>query len=319
MLIYLLVFFTALIVTYFLIPVVRNLAYKWGAVDHPGGRRMHTGSIPRLGGLAIFVGFLSALFVGLILRGGVKYLNIHLLIGMVLGGAIILVLGMVDDIKRVRPITKLLFQTLAALVVIYFGVGITFISTPFNWTLPLYFWGIPLTVLWLVGLTNAINLIDGLDGLAGGVVTISALTLFLVAAVAVHQIEAAFLLIALAGATLGFLRYNFFPASIFLGDSGSLFLGFMLAGTSIMGVLKSTLVIALILPVLILAVPIFDTLLAIVRRAKAGKHIFSADRGHIHHLLVDSGFTQRETVLLIYLACMFLSMLAIVITFVRKG
>jgi UDP-GlcNAc:undecaprenyl-phosphate GlcNAc-1-phosphate transferase len=170
---------------------------------------------------------------------------------------------------------------------------------------------IPLTLLWVVGITNAINLVDGLDGLATGVTAISALTLFFVA-LRTHQIGAAILLLALFGACLGFLRYNFFPASVFLGDSGSMLLGFILAAASVIGVLKTTLVAALIVPVLILGVPIFDTLFAIGRRLKDGKHPFEADNKHIHHLLLRAGFNKREAVLWIYLTCFLLSFIALV-------
>jgi UDP-GlcNAc:undecaprenyl-phosphate GlcNAc-1-phosphate transferase len=208
-------------------------------------------------------------------------------------------------------LTKLAWQIVATLVVIMFGAEINFISNPFNGILPLGLFAIPLTLIWVVGVTNAMNLIDGLDGLAAGVTAIASFSLFFVA-LRTHQIGAAILMLALIGATLGFIRYNFFPAKIFLGDSGSLFLGFILAFASIIGVLKTTLVVALIVPILILGVPIFDTLFAIGRRLSKGKHPFEADNKHIHHLLLRAGFNKREAVLAIYAVCFILSIIALV-------
>jgi UDP-GlcNAc:undecaprenyl-phosphate GlcNAc-1-phosphate transferase len=207
--------------------------------------------------------------------------------------------------------TKLCWQVAATLLVIWFGVEINFIQVPFNGLLPIGLLAIPLTLLWVVGLTNALNLIDGLDGLAAGVTAISTMTLFFVA-LRTHQIGAAILLLALGGSALAFLRYNFFPAKIFLGDSGSLFLGFVLATSSIIGVFKTTLVVALLVPLLILGVPIFDTLFAIGRRLKNKKHPFEADNKHIHHMLLRAGFNQREAVLAIYAVCFILSFIALV-------
>jgi UDP-GlcNAc:undecaprenyl-phosphate GlcNAc-1-phosphate transferase len=200
--------------------------------------------------------------------------------------------------------------------VIWFGVEINFFSNPLNGILSIGFWGIPLTLLWVVGITNAMNLIDGLDGLAAGVTAISCLALFFVA-LRTHQLGAAVLILALGGAVLGFLRYNFFPASIFLGDSGSMVLGFILATASVIGVLKTTLVVALFIPVLILGVPIFDTLFAIGRRLKERRHPFEADNRHIHHMLLRAGFNQREAVLSIYIVCFLLSFIALIMIMQR--
>jgi UDP-GlcNAc:undecaprenyl-phosphate GlcNAc-1-phosphate transferase len=312
MLIYLLTFFLALIVTYFATPVAKNLAAKLKAVDIPNSRKIHTTPIPRLGGVAIYAGFLTAVLAAFILAifTGVK-LNPRAFWGVILGGTILLGVGIVDDIKPIRPMTKLCWQIGAACLIILFGVEINFISNPFNGILPLGFLAIPLTLFWVVGVTNALNLIDGLDGLAAGVTAISAITLFFVA-LRVHQVGAAVMMLALAGSSLGFLRHNFFPASIFLGDSGSMFLGFILAASSIIGVLKTTLVVALLVPLLILGVPIFDTLFAIGRRLKDKKHPFEADNKHIHHMLLRAGFNKREAVLAIYLACFILSFIALV-------
>lgn len=317
MLIYLLSFFLALAVTYFATPIAKNLALKLKAVDIPNNRKIHTTPIPRLGGIALYAGFLTAVLAAFILAffTGVK-LNPRAFWGVILGGTIMLGVGIADDIRPIRPMTKLCWQIGAAIFIMFFGVEISFISNPFNGLLPLGLLAIPLTLFWVVGVTNALNLIDGLDGLAAGVTAISAITLFFVA-LRVHQVGAAVMMLALAGSSIGFLRYNFFPASIFLGDSGSLFLGFVLAASSIIGVLKTTLVVALLVPLLILGVPIFDTLFAIGRRLKDKKHPFEADNKHIHHMLLRAGFNKREAVLAIYLACFILSFIALVMALQR--
>ena len=209
------------------------------------------------------------------------------------------------------------WQLFATSILLFFSVGINFVSMPFGQILPLIPWvSIPLTIIWIVGMTNAINLIDGLDGLASGVTAIAAGTLFFIA-LRTHEIGAAILLLALFGASLAFLRSNFFPAKIFLGDSGSYFLGFILAASSIVGVFKTTLVVALIIPILILGVPIFDTMFAIGRRLSQGKGVLTADNKHIHHMLLRAGFTQREAVLSIYVVSFMLSMVALIMALQR--
>ncbi len=315
--IYLLTFFAAFLVTYLISPVVRSFATKINAVDIPNDRKIHETPIPHLGGLAIYVGFIIS--IGLSFGFG-QYLGIKFdwstIVGILLGGTFLFIVGLVDDIKGLRPTTKLVCQILATLFVIYLGVEISFISNPFNGILALGLMSIPITLLWVVGVTNAINLIDGLDGLAAGVTAISAITLFVVA-LRTHQIGAAILLLALFGASLGFLRINFFPATMFLGDAGSMLLGFVLATTAIIGVLKTTLVVALLVPLLILGVPIFDTLFAILRRMKAGKHPFEADDKHIHHMLLRAGFHKREAVFAIYIVCFILSFIALFMALMR--
>jgi UDP-GlcNAc:undecaprenyl-phosphate GlcNAc-1-phosphate transferase len=232
-------------------------------------------------------------------------------LGVLLASTLVLIAGIWDDLYGLSPTAKLIWQIIAASILILFGIEINFISNPFNGMWLLGFGGLPLTLLWVVGLTNAINLIDGLDGLACGVTAISALSLFFIA-LRTHQIGAAMLMLVLGGAALGFLRFNFFPAKIFLGDSGSMFLGLILAASSVVGVLKTTLVVALVVPVLILGVPIFDTLFAIGRRLGSGRHPFTADNKHIHHLLLRAGFNQREAVLAIYIVCFILSFTALI-------
>jgi UDP-GlcNAc:undecaprenyl-phosphate/decaprenyl-phosphate GlcNAc-1-phosphate transferase len=312
MVVYLLTFFLAFVVTYLTTPVVKIIASKIKAIDIPNERKVHDHPIPRLGGLALYFGFMVAVASALIASYYLKIdLNVNLIIGILLGGTVLVIVGIVDDVKGLRPTIKLIGQIFAALIVIYFGIEINFISNPFNGMLVMGVFAIPLTIFWLVGVTNAMNMIDGLDGLATGVTAISAMTLFFVA-IRTHQLGAAVLLIALAAASLAFLRYNFAPASIFLGDSGSMFLGFILASTSVIGVLKTTLVVALIIPILILGVPIFDTLFAIGRRLKEKRHPFEADNKHIHHMLLRAGFNKREAVLAIYIACFVLSFMALI-------
>jgi len=313
MLIFLLTFFIALFLTILLTPMVRSFAPEIGAVDKPSARKVHQSSIPRTGGIAIYLGFLIAVLFGLLFLGGVRgsVINSRPILGILLGGSVVMLVGLLDDIYRLKPWLKFLFQLIGAGIAIYFGIEINFVNNPFNGLMPLGVIAIPLTLLWVVGMTNAINLIDGLDGLAAGVTAISAGTLFLVA-LRTHQLAAALLMVALAGAALGFLRYNFNPASVFLGDAGSYFLGFILATAAIIGVFKTTLVVALILPILILGVPIFDTTFAIIRRLRQKKNIFAADDRHLHHLLLRAGLNQREAVFAIYTVCLLLSVIALI-------
>lgn len=317
MVLYLITLTVAFLVTYLTTPIVKKIAPKVHALDMPGERKIHQLPVPRLGGVGIYLGFTAALFSSLIVANYYNVsLNLNALLGIFLGGTLLLIVGIVDDIRGLRATTKLVCQIIAALIIISFGLEITFINNPFNGLLHLGLFALPLTLLWVVGITNAINLIDGLDGLATGVTAISAATLFFVA-LRMNQPAAAILLIALFGVSLAFLRFNFFPATVFLGDSGALFLGFILASASIVGVLKTTLVVALIVPVLILGVPIFDTLFAIGRRLKENKHPFVADDKHIHHLLLRAGFNKREAVLAIYSACFILSFIALVMALQR--
>ena len=312
MVVYFLTFFVSFLITYLATPVVKRLALKINAVDHPNDRKIHDTPIPRLGGVAIYFGFTLALAAALVSAQilGIKF-NYLPMLGILAAGTLLMIVGVVDDVRSLRPTTKLIWQIIATLFIIFIGVEITFLTNPFNGLLSLGILGLPLTLIWVVGITNAINLIDGLDGLAAGVTAISAITLFFVA-LRTHQVGAAIMMLALFGASLAFLRYNFFPATIFLGDSGSLFLGFILAASSIIGVLKTTLVVALVIPIIILGVPIFDTLFAIGRRLKNGTHPFEADNKHIHHLLLRAGFNKREAVISIYLACFILSFIALV-------
>jgi UDP-GlcNAc:undecaprenyl-phosphate GlcNAc-1-phosphate transferase len=302
---YAIVALVAALTTLALTPVVRVIGIRWGIVSHPGGRHVHKGVIPRIGGVAMFIGFGVAVLV--------EYIGEHFwgwqpaltrlgrpAVGVILGIVIVFVIGMLDDILDLKPGQKFLGQLVAAGVVIAFGVKIAFISNPFSGGLILL--GVlayPITLFWIVGFANVINLIDGLDGLAAGVTAIASIS-FLLLAVQSNVFAAGALAAALIGACLGFLRFNFHPASVFMGDSGALFLGFTLACISLLGVMKSVAAITLVIPLLIIGVPIFDTFSAIIRRSRHGQPIQVADKGHIHHRLLGRGFNQRQTVLIIY-------------------
>jgi UDP-GlcNAc:undecaprenyl-phosphate GlcNAc-1-phosphate transferase len=317
MILYLLVFIISIIFTLLLTPVARIIALRLGAVDMPSKRKIHKGRVPRFGGLSIFISFMAAVVFAITFANnfGIKISakELSIIQGIMFGSAFITLLGLFDDIKNIPPVIKLIGQMIASGVAVYFGAQILFVSTPFNKIIMLGAWAMPLTIMWMVAITNAMNLIDGLDGLACGITMIAAAALFAVA-VKMNQVDSAILLVALCGCALAFLKFNFFPASIFLGDSGSLFFGFMLACASVVGVLKSTLVFALIIPVAVLGIPIYDTATAIIRRAIAGKPIFEADKKHLHHRLLRAGFNQRQVVMIIYVACLILSLAALAAT-----
>ncbi len=299
-------FLIALILT----PVVRNLAVKMGAVDVPkDGRRMHTRPIPRMGGLAIFFGFLLSTLIFVPLNEQCR--------GMLLGAVIIVVLGIFDDIYALSAKLKLVVQIIAALVSALEGNLITDLSNPNIFSSDLYWhlgWlAIPVSVLWIVAMTNAVNLIDGLDGLACGVTSISSLTL-LVIALLVGEPSVALLVAALAGGCLGFLPYNMNPAKIFMGDTGSTFLGYVLAVISIQGLFKMYTLISFVVPFLLFGLPIFDTCFAFIRRIAHGQSPMHADRSHVHHRLIDMGFSQKQAVAVLYVITAILGLSAVVLT-----
>ena len=290
-------------------PFVISLAHKIGAVDVPDNeRRIHKKPIPRLGGLAIFYGFLVALLCFAKLDQQLR--------GILIGSLIIVGVGIIDDVKQLRAIIKLASQLLAAVIVVFHNVRITAISVPGfiseTGVLQLGFLSIPITIAWIVGVTNAVNLIDGLDGLAVGVSSIASFSLFFIAILGGEQ-NVAIISAALAGGCLGFFPYNFNPAKIFMGDTGSQFLGFMLSAICIQGLFKGYVVISFIIPLLILGLPLFDTIFAIIRRAWNHKPIMGADRGHLHHRLLDSGFSQKQTVAILYIIASILGISAVLV------
>lgn len=291
-------------------PVVRSLAFRVGAVDVPkDARRMHDHPIPRMGGLAIFFGFILSVLIFLPLTPELR--------GMLLGGVIIVILGIFDDIFALPALPKFFVQIGAALVAVLEGNRINFLSNP-NIFSEEPFWelgwlSIPITVFWIVGITNAVNLIDGLDGLACGVSTISSMTLLVIALI-VSEPDVAVLMAALSGACIGFLPYNLNPAKIFMGDTGSTFLGFILAVVSIQGLFKFYAIISFAVPFLMLGLPIFDTCFAILRRVSHGQSPMQPDRGHIHHRLIDMGFSQKQAVAVLYIISAILGLSAVVLT-----
>jgi UDP-GlcNAc:undecaprenyl-phosphate GlcNAc-1-phosphate transferase len=285
-----------------LTPLARNLAFRRGWVDHPDGRRkLHRVPVPQLGGVAIYLAFVASFAAVLPLLplspwdAPVDDAYLHLVVAC---GAVLLI-GLADDIHGVRPLSKLLVQASAGLYLYANGYKISTITNPFGESLSLGPLSLPLTLLWFVGMSNAFNLIDGLDGLAAGVGFFATSTLF-ISAVINERWEIVLLCTALAGALLGFLRYNFNPASIFLGDCGSLFVGFALAGFAIRGSMKSSAAIAVAAPLLALALPLLDATIAMVRRALRGRSIFEADHDHIHHRMIRMGLTPRRAVIILY-------------------
>jgi UDP-GlcNAc:undecaprenyl-phosphate GlcNAc-1-phosphate transferase len=286
-----------------LTPLVRRLALRAGAVSLPGGRHVHERAIPRLGGIAIvcsvFAPMVGLVFVEPSLR---HYLRAQAprVAALVIGVIVLCALGVLDDLRRVRARRKLCVQVFAALLAFACGLRIEILRLPVVGDISVGVLSLPLTVVWIVGVVNAINLIDGLDGLAGGVVCCAALTNLLVAYVS-GATMIGLLMAATLGAAVGFLFYNFNPARIFMGDSGSYSLGFILAATSVTGAVQpAPTTVSLLVPVLALGMPIFDTLAAMVRRVVERRPILSPDRAHLHHRLLDRGITHRRAVLILY-------------------
>ena len=287
----------AFLICFLMTPQVKRFAENVGAIDVPNRRRINDHPIPRMGGLAIFVGFVISVLLFVDMSTAVM--------GLLLGAVIIAVMGALDDILTLSPWIKLLGQILAALVVIRCGIVFDAISNPGflqgGATLFIGWLSYPLTVLWIVLCTNAVNLIDGLDGLAVGVSAISSASMMFVSLIVTIGADSVPLLLAcLTGACLGFMPYNWNPAKIFMGDVGSQFLGFVLSCISIMGMFKFHTIITFLVPLLALAVPLFDTVFAFFRRILNGQSPFTADRGHIHHKLLDMGMNQKQVVAVLY-------------------
>jgi UDP-GlcNAc:undecaprenyl-phosphate/decaprenyl-phosphate GlcNAc-1-phosphate transferase len=303
-----LVFGLALVLALALTPLMRKLALRLGFVDRPVARSMHTEPKPYLGGVAIYLSFAAA-----VLAGGAWRDN--KVLGILVGGGLIVLLGIVDDKVRLSARVKLVGQIVAAAVLVYgFGVQVEHIYSPlgdrfvhFGW------WAGPLTIFWIVAFVNVVNLIDGLDGLAAGISGIASLTLLLVSIQ--QQLSGPIILTAaLAGATIGFLKYNFNPAKIFMGDAGAMFLGYTLAAVSVHGVLKTTVTVGVFVPVLALALPILDTAFAIIRRLASGRSIGEADKDHLHHRLLRLGLSHRNTVLVMWTISAWLGLSAVAVT-----
>lgn len=315
-------FVVALVVTLVCVPIVRKIAIKVDAVDYPNARRVNKEPIPRMGGVAMAIGIFVALAVEIAgefifgwagfyvdpVRSDVNHL------GVMLGVFIVTLVGAYDDVKSMKPGPKMLGQIVGATVIVISGLLLSEIANPFGSGYVHFGWfAYPLTVFYLVAFMNVINLIDGLDGLAAGIVAITSVTLFTIAA-GRGLIETALLSVALLGATIGFLRYNFNPASIFMGDSGSLTLGAMVGVISLLGVMRAPTFIVLVVPLIVSAIPIIDTAAAIIRRKKNHQPIQQADKNHLHHQLLRKGLSVRKAVLIVYAWTAFLGVGAILMS-----
>ncbi|MDW2876615.1 MULTISPECIES: glycosyltransferase family 4 protein [Bacillaceae] len=288
---YIAAFIAAFAVSILITPLVIKFAHMIGAVDKPNQRKVHSRIMPRLGGLAIFIGVLAGYFVG--------GLHNEKITGISVGAIIIIVVGILDDKYELSAKYKLAGQLLAAAAVVGSGLTIDLLTIPFIGTFDLSFWTYPITVIWIVAITNAINLIDGLDGLSAGISSIVIATIALLAGIAGKPMILMMSLILLAS-TLGFLFHNFHPAKIFMGDTGALFLGYSISILSLLGLYKSVTLFSFIVPIIILGVPIFDTAYAILRRIVNKRPISSPDKSHLHHRLLALGLSHRTTVLTIY-------------------
>jgi UDP-GlcNAc:undecaprenyl-phosphate GlcNAc-1-phosphate transferase len=293
---YVIGFIASCLMALLLTPLVKKFAFWVGAVDAPNHRKVHTRIMPRLGGLAIFLAFVGAYFV---VSPALDAFNSDAGLGLLLGGLVIVITGALDDRFQLSPKWKLLGQLIAACIVVSFGLKIDLVNIPFGETNFNIGWlSIPITILWIIGVSNAINLIDGLDGLSAGVSGIATVTI-LILALMMPNVTVVLLSVILLGSIVGFLFYNFHPAKIFMGDSGSLFLGFALATLSVMG-FKQAAVVSLLIPIMILGVPLSDTFFAIMRRYVNKLPISAPDKSHLHHCLLQLGFSHRTTVLIIY-------------------
>ncbi|MCR2821412.1 glycosyltransferase family 4 protein [Lederbergia panacisoli] len=283
-------------------PLVKKLALRYKVTDKPNHRKVHNKVMPRLGGLAIYLSFI----IGLI----ISRQDSPFLWPIIIGSTIIVITGILDDKFNLSPRYKLIGQFLAAIVAIRGGFDLEFINLPFGGKLEFGYFIVPITILWIIGITNAINLIDGLDGLAAGVSAIALITLSIMAFIQ-QDIFVLTIALILLGSTLGFLPFNFYPAKIFMGDSGALFLGYMIAVLSLLG-FKNVTFFSFVIPIIILGVPISDTIFAIIRRIINNQPISSPDRSHLHHRLLGSGFSHRQSVLVIYGIAVMFSLAAVV-------
>jgi UDP-GlcNAc:undecaprenyl-phosphate GlcNAc-1-phosphate transferase len=315
-----LVFFISLGISYLLTPVMGRVALKVKILSKPGKRMVHARSVPYLGGLAIYFAFVITILV-------VFYVNPQLstefsqrLKGLLIGGSLIVLLGLWDDIKNIKPITKLTGQIIVALLLFGYGFRIELVTNPLTGaelSVPLLL-SLLFTIGWVLGLINAMNLIDGLDGLAAGITFIVCGALFFIAMYLNNYLNM-FLLAILAGSTLGFLRYNFHPAKIFMGDTGSMFLGLILASVALIrSQHKSAVAAVLLVPITALAIPIYDTLIAAVRRLLKKGSVFKADKKHLHHRLLSTGLTQTQIVLFMYLVTLYLGIFAFLFVLIPK-
>ncbi len=318
---HLIAFLVSAVVVLWSTPVVKSIGFRSGLVDLPGERKIHASPMVRVGGVSIFVGTLISLLI-VWWTGGFGILPPQKeweVWGVTLGGLAFFLIGLADDLFNLSPFLRLVMQMVVAGLAWGVGVRIGFLSVPTGGLVDIVDWlSLPVTVVWLVGMANAINWIDGLDGLAAGVSGIAAVVM-LIMALFMHQPAAALIAAALAGGALGFLRYNFNPAQIFMGDGGAYFMGFTLAGVGVIGLVKSTAVTAVLLPYLILAVPILDMSAVIFTRLRKGRSPFFADKLHLHHRLLRAGLSQRLAVLFIYSLTLWVGSLALAFAGIPSG
>ncbi|TDO95076.1 UDP-GlcNAc:undecaprenyl-phosphate GlcNAc-1-phosphate transferase [Halanaerobium saccharolyticum] len=305
---YLAAFIITLILSLIITPVIIRLAHQLNFIDRPGERKINKKVIATAGGTAIYLAFMIPLRFFLPANQTIT--------GIMVGGTFMLILGLLDDKFEISAPIKFIGQIIGALILIYYGVKINFITNPFGGFIYLGIYTVPFTVFWIVSIINTINLIDGLDGLAAGVSIIAVLTLFAVA-LQENQVTAPMLAVLLAGSCFGFLKYNFNPAKIFMGDTGSMFIGYIIAAVSITGALKSAAAVTIFVPMLALAIPIMDTTFAIIRRIFNDRPIGEADHGHIHHRLLAIGMNQKQAVLSVYMISAILGTVAFVINGIK--
>jgi UDP-GlcNAc:undecaprenyl-phosphate/decaprenyl-phosphate GlcNAc-1-phosphate transferase len=303
----------ACVVTLALTPLVRALSRRIGALDHPGPRRIHRDPVPTMGGLAFVVATLGVAWAARALPGPAAGLDARPLIGLTLAAIPMLALGVTDDRRGVGPWTKLTVQACAAMVLVHFGYGVPLLTNPFGPTIQSGAWSAPLAVAWVLLVVNAVNLVDGLDGLASGVVLIASATLWWVGRLHA-DFYVMFLSSLLIGSTLGFLRWNFPPARIFMGDTGSQFLGLTLAAAALLENRKETATATLLLPLVAMGLPIGDSLLAFARRLGSRRHVFHADREHVHHRLLALGLSPRGALFVLWTVCALFGAVAVVLS-----
>ncbi|MFH0926427.1 MAG: MraY family glycosyltransferase [bacterium] len=312
---YLTVFLISLSVSLLSIPIIIKLSYKFQILDIPTKHKTHKFPIPTFGGLAIYFSFVMIVLymLGRNLISG----DTNIVLNLLLGGTLIVTLGIYDDLKGVSPLVKLSIQCLVAVIAYFFGFRINILTNPAGGVLSLGMAGGVITILWIIGIINAINLIDGIDGLAAGIVCIASFFLLL-PELRENRVLIATILIGLLAGTLGFLRYNFPPAKIFLGDTGSMFIGYILACVSLIGTRKGTTAIALLVPIIILGVPVLEVLLSIIRRIINGEHPFKADKKHLHHRLLNIGMPPKRAALLLYGISIIFGGISFILTIVPK-
>ncbi|MGF1493314.1 MAG: glycosyltransferase family 4 protein [Microcoleaceae cyanobacterium] len=318
-------FLVSVVVVLISTPIVKQIGLKSGRVDLPDARKVHQRPMVRLGGISIFLGTLTALLLvwgigGFIDADGqpLSPRQEYEIWGVTIGGLAFFLIGLADDLYSLSPGTRLLLQSGVASLAWGVGVRIEFLTIPFNGLVDVGWLSLPITVLWLVGIVNAINWIDGLDGLAAGVCAISAVMMSIVS-LFMNQPAAALISAALAGGAIGFLRYNFNPAQIFMGDGGAYFMGFTLAGVGVIGLVKTALVTSVLLPYIILAVPILDMVAVILDRLRKGESPFKADKRHLHHRLLKAGLPQKLVVIFIYALTFWVGCLALAFSGIPSG